>query len=776
MRRFDPYPGIEAHIDRLRARARLGAVAYGEIPRAEIETSQASQALGKLEKRLIVTAIGLQDPFGVALEAAGATESPERCTFVSSIPERRVDALKGGLRVVPHPRLADVTPDSPIVHLRIVARSAVVRSSWSEVLRNLPIVPILLEDRGSDRILYGVGAPTLLRARLDSRDFSIEPLWEESELPILRVYRTWKGSSFDELIDSRHEDGVVRYSSGETLLIGRSQSTGCEALRSSATCFGDAALLDPDEGLLGTDHPIEIPRYALTQDEIDHFRTLTPRRLEENWRPYCQPDDTVSRHIRHAGNAAVIGRLVEDLRASCADAGPTAFTYDGDLTLCNIGGSIAGTDLAHESIVICAHLDSTASNTVDYSQHAHDWSAPGADDNASGVAAVLAAASVLKELASRRRPRRTIRFLLFNAEESYMFGSSSYLRTVSGSMAAFNLDMIGWMPPERKPPYLFEVHLPAKDLHLSEEITKSCRRMADLVISAAARVSPCLKPEIYPPPGLVTSPVRSDHRSFLVDRRPACHVCEDSYEPDSFKERRYPQYHTRCDVFDRMNPTYAADITRAVAAAAWCAAKMEVRVMPHKELIVSFILDVIRDGNLRCDFLAKEETTMRAYGLDPYQIDLIKRQDRNEILRKMIDEIIELGLDERWRAPLVGGPTPPPLCVSPSGSEVMMFESSYAEGKIHTYCVLPTTIAADSEAPIVLVGRGYMSQPFVQFRLDGVNREARASAVTCDLDMYQRAHLITPRLTPGQWVIRLRNAVTDDYDSVNAEKVSLNVV
>ncbi len=77
---------------------------------------------------------------------------------------------------------------------------------------------------------------------------------------------------------------------------------------------------------------------------------------------------------------------------------------------------------------------------------------PGADDNASGVAAVLELARVLA--ASPVRPKRTLLFAFWTGEEEGKFGSGHYTRhprwPLAATQAYLNLDMIGhpWTPQE----------------------------------------------------------------------------------------------------------------------------------------------------------------------------------------------------------------------------------------------------------------------------------------------------------------------------------------
>ena len=78
----------------------------------------------------------------------------------------------------------------------------------------------------------------------------------------------------------------------------------------------------------------------------------------------------------------------------------------------NIIGEIAGTDLAHEVVLMGAHFD-----TYPY--------ATGATDNTTGSTAMIEAVRVIQSL--KLRPRRTIRIALWAAEEQGLLGSREYV-------------------------------------------------------------------------------------------------------------------------------------------------------------------------------------------------------------------------------------------------------------------------------------------------------------------------------------------------------------
>lgn len=84
---------------------------------------------------------------------------------------------------------------------------------------------------------------------------------------------------------------------------------------------------------------------------------------------------------------------------------------DVEATTHNVIGEVRGSELAHEIVLVGAHLDS--------------WDlGVGAQDDGAGVAIVTAAAAMLQRL--QLRPRRTVRVVLFGNEENGFDGARAY--------------------------------------------------------------------------------------------------------------------------------------------------------------------------------------------------------------------------------------------------------------------------------------------------------------------------------------------------------------
>jgi hypothetical protein len=127
-------------------------------------------------------------------------------------------------------------------------------------------------------------------------------------------------------------------------------------------------------------------------------------------------------------------------------AEPTAAATVNAKTAYNVIGILEGTDktLKNEAIVIGAHYDhlgrggagslATDSGEIHY----------GADDNASGTAAII---EIARQFTKDRSNKRTLIFIAFSGEEDGVFGSKFYVNNpefpLDRTVAMINLDMVG---------------------------------------------------------------------------------------------------------------------------------------------------------------------------------------------------------------------------------------------------------------------------------------------------------------------------------------------
>lgn len=205
-------------------------------------------------------------------------------------------------------------------------------------------------------------------------------------------------------------------------------------------------------------------------------------------------------------------------------------------TTANVVGILPGTDprLREQAIVIGAHYDhlghgAEGSLAPDENGTVH----PGADDNASGTAALMALA---RGFAAAGGVPRTLVFVAFAGEEMGLLGSAHYVTQPAApldrTVLMVNLDMVG--------------HLRDEKLYVAG--VDSGRGLRD-VVTAAARglpVAPQLRGDPWAP---------SDHSSFYGAGRPVLF----------FFTGAHPDYHRPGDTWDKINASGLATVT-AVAA------------------------------------------------------------------------------------------------------------------------------------------------------------------------------------------------------------------
>ena len=184
-----------------------------------------------------------------------------------------------------------------------------------------------------------------------------------------------------------------------------SYATGGTAVLDRATLLADAATLaDPAlEGRLASSAGGRKAREWITS----RFESIGLRPAGQDG--YEQPFSFTVRHL---------SRIVRP--------GPFRRTYRD---AANVVGRLDGREPALPAIVISAHYDHLGvRDGVVY---------PGADDNASGVAAMLALASAMKA----RQTRHSLVFAAFDGEEHELRGAKAYVRSSKRGAVAVNVNL-----------------------------------------------------------------------------------------------------------------------------------------------------------------------------------------------------------------------------------------------------------------------------------------------------------------------------------------------
>lgn len=177
-------------------------------------------------------------------------------------------------------------------------------------------------------------------------------------------------------------------------------------------------------------------------------------------------------------------------------------------------------------VIICGHYDSVAEYC--------------ADDNASGVSAVLEVATIL----SKYRFEKTIIYALWDLEEDGLFGSKDYalqaFKNGDQISAVINADMIGY---DGDNDMLFELHF----RYLYED-----NKFYTVTESILDKSNLSLTPEYVP-----FGTDRSDHASFWNYNFPSILFTE-GFESNDFN----PNYHTSFDRVEGISTDYLIEITK----------------------------------------------------------------------------------------------------------------------------------------------------------------------------------------------------------------------
>ena len=249
--------------------------------------------------------------------------------------------------------------------------------------------------------------------------------------------------------------------------------------------------------------------------------------------------------------AAAAGYIQERFEDAGYTVNVQPFTSRG-LTVNNIEAVLPGQGAADEIIVVGAHYDSVADS-------------PGADDNASGVAALLELARLL---AGTTLPR-TVRFVAFANEEAPFFygdemGSNLYAARAQAQgehvEAMLSLETLGYFtdqPGSQKYPFPFSYLYPDTGNFIGFVGNLSSRSLVRKAVGAF-RASTAFPSEGVAAPSGIEGIHWSDHWSFWEAGYPAIMVTDTA-------PFRYPYYHTAKDTPAQLDYNGLARVTGGLA-------------------------------------------------------------------------------------------------------------------------------------------------------------------------------------------------------------------
>jgi hypothetical protein len=313
---------------------------------------------------------------------------------------------------------------------------------------------------------------------------------------------------------------------------------------------------------------------ALARDSVED---LVARVSPDSIRSCMQTlQDFGTRYALAATRDSVASWILERLRRPGISAAEADSFFQEGIWNRNIIATIPGTGSSLEYVVLGAHYDSYA-----WDGGGPLVQAPGADDNASGAAAVMEVARVLA--ASGWRPRRTIRFAAFAAEELGLWGSAHYAREAAQAgdriVLMLNNDMVG---QNTRPPGEWSVKLDyyARSLHLRDFSRQLAREYTTLQTA----------------PGPV---------NLVVDSYP---FYDFGYPVIGYEEGETSRhYHQSTDLVAFCDPDFVAEVARLDCA-------LVVRMAENPAFVTDLTLTDLGDGHsLRVSWANSEDADFRGY-------------------------------------------------------------------------------------------------------------------------------------------------------------------
>ena len=270
----------------------------------------------------------------------------------------------------------------------------------------------------ADAVWITLGADAFQTLRTEGLSFDHQPLRAEDEnsgAVLTRVHTR----DLDHISLRLHE--VHRRCSGFFVHQDRADAEAALERFSKAELLGAPIEYIIDQGPLVTSYQADlVPGNILA--------TITSLSTEFNNRYYSHP----------SGEDGAV--WIRDLWQSYAQDRPevTVELYDHSWRQPSVILTIPGSTLADEVVVLGGHLDSTS-----FGSSNPNFLAPGADDNASGIATLSEVIRVAMERGFA--PKRTVKFMGYAAEEVGLLGSqaiaSEYQNTGVNVVAVLQLDM-----------------------------------------------------------------------------------------------------------------------------------------------------------------------------------------------------------------------------------------------------------------------------------------------------------------------------------------------
>lgn len=372
--------------------------------------------------------------------------------------------------------------------------------------------------------------PALAAAlRRDVNRIQSQKIWVEPGAPLPK-----------ELMSLIHRAAAEKQVRGGTRGFGRGNASASLLTRGNAS-HGKSSIIEQLEPW--HDHSFAVRSKAAPEHNQAIMKELSAAEWESTLRSFV--GSTSTRFVFSKENKDAQKFIINDFKKS----GLPVKTQEFELTFdpfhsnaVNIIAELKGSTHPEEFVVLAAHYDSIPER----------GDAPGVDDNGSGVACLLTAARAMMK--GQFKPKRSIRFVAFTAEEVGLKGSQEYVRSLSGTerenfRGAIIMDQVGFHKDRKQPAsVIFETKGREKGQQVMvDTMAHATRNIPELGSKATFQVN-------YAGWG-------SDHMSFLEAGLPAVLLIEEDnlYSADHWG-------HTAKDNMNNIDFQFGASVAQIAVA------------------------------------------------------------------------------------------------------------------------------------------------------------------------------------------------------------------
>jgi hypothetical protein len=372
--------------------------------------------------------------------------------------------------------------------------------------------------------------PALAAAlRRDVNRLQTQQVWVEPGTPLPK-----------ELMSLIHKAAAEKQVRGGSRTFGHGNFSASLLTRGNAS-HGKSSIIEQLEPW--HDHSFAVRSKSAPEHNPAIMKELSAAQWESTLRSFVS--STPTRFVFSKGNSDAQKYIMNDFKKS----GLSVTTQEFQLTFepyhsnaVNIVGELKGSTRPEEFVVLAAHYDSIPER----------GDAPGVDDNGSGVACLLTAARAMMK--GNFKPKRSIRFVAFTAEEVGLKGSQEYVSRLSGTerenfRGAIIMDQVGFHKDRaQSTSVIFETKGRDKGQQMMvDTMAHATRNIPDLGSKATFQVN-------YAGWG-------SDHMSFLESGLPAVLLIEQDnlYSADHWG-------HTPKDDFNNIDFQFGANVAQIAVA------------------------------------------------------------------------------------------------------------------------------------------------------------------------------------------------------------------